>query len=99
MASNQQTLLNAVPLAVQPTLPPHCDESGSNNDPFDMGDDGQLFDREVEQQPPKRKRGKSQWMETAALALSELGKGAKPSPTKNDEWRSLAEMLQIPYVQ
>ena len=45
IASDQPTLLNAVPLAVQPTLPPHCDECGSNNDAFDLGDD--------EQQPKK----------------------------------------------
>ena len=75
-----------MPLTVQATPPTHCDEGGSNCGPFDMDDDEQLLDKEIEQQQPKRKRGSSQWMETAASALSELAKEAKASPSKNDEW-------------
>lgn len=39
---------------------------------------------EQQQQPPKRKRPNAQWMETAASALNELAKGAKPPSI--DEW-------------
>ena len=74
-----------MPFTVEATPPPNCGEGGSKSDPFDLGDDVELIEKQVEQ-PPKRKRGSSQWMETAASALSDHAKGAKSSPKKNNEW-------------
>lgn len=56
IASNQPTLSNAVPFTVEATPPPSCGEGGFKSDPFDLGDDERLIDKQVEQ-PPKRKRG------------------------------------------
>lgn len=83
IASNQVTLSNVVSSQVSQTF----------QDPSNHGFD-ELLDEETvanmdnneNQQQPKRKKSNTQWMETAALGLNELAKGAKAPPVQNDQW-------------